>query len=258
MKIQTNGVQIHVRDAGKGNTAIVFLHYYGGSSSTWRYVTEALSSQFRTVATDHRGWGESDAGNGDYSIGTLAADAQGVLDALGLKRYVLVGHSMGGKVAQLMASRRPQGLIGMVLVAPASPAPSAIPQEQRQFISHAYDTRESVLATCEHVLTGKALAKRDLEQVVEDSLRGAAAAKTAWPMTAMMEDITAAVANINVPTLIIAGQLDKVDPVDSLKSEVLARIGGASMQTLPGVGHLSPLEAPAEIVKALLEFAGSL
>lgn len=258
MKIQSNNVQIHVRKAGNGDTALVFLHYYGGSSRTWRYVTEALSSQFQTIATDHRGWGESDAGNGDYSIDTLAVDAQGVIDALGLKRYVLVGHSMGGKVAQLMASRQPEGLIGAVLVAPGSPSPSGIPEEQRKFISHAYDSRESILASCEQVLTGKTLSENDLEQVVEDSLRGAPAAKIAWPLHAIMEDITAPVAHIAVPVLIIAGELDKVDPVDTLKSEVLALIAGASMMTLPGIGHLSPLEAPAEVAQAIAEFASGL
>ncbi|MGH8127699.1 MAG: hypothetical protein ACREPY_17330 [Rhodanobacteraceae bacterium] len=56
MKIQSNGVSIHVREAGRGDTVIVFLHYWGGSSRTWRHVADALSSRFRTVATDHRGF----------------------------------------------------------------------------------------------------------------------------------------------------------------------------------------------------------
>jgi pimeloyl-ACP methyl ester carboxylesterase len=258
MKVLSNGVNIHVREVGQGDTAVVFLHYYGGSSRTWHHVTDALSGRFHTVATDHRGWGESDAGDGNYSIDTLAADAQGVIDALGLRRYVLVGHSMGGKTAQLMASRRPEGLIGAVLVAPASPSPSAIPEDQRRVIAHAYDSRESILATCEHVLTGKALSKSDLEQVIEDSLRGAPAAKIAWPMQAMMEDITAATSRINVPVLIVAGELDKVDPVNAVKAEVLARIAGATMLTLPGTGHLSPLEAPAALAEAIAEFVGQL
>ena len=258
MKIQTHGVKIHVRETGQGDMAIVFLHYYGGSSRTWHYVTDALSAQFRTIATDHRGWGESEAGDGSYSIDTLAMDAQGVIAALDLKRYVLVGHSMGGKVAQLMASRRPEGLIGVVLVAPASPSPSGIPAEQRNVIAHAYDSRESVLASIEHVLTARTLAKSDLEQIVADSLRGASAAKIAWPMQALMEDITVAIPRINVPVLIVAGELDQVDPLDAMKSEVLARIAGATMQTLPGVGHLSPLEAPADVARAISEFASGL
>jgi pimeloyl-ACP methyl ester carboxylesterase len=258
MKIQSNGVKIHVREAGQGETALVFLHYWGGSSRTWHRVTDALSDQFRTIATDHRGWGESDAGNGNYDVNTLATDAQGVIDALGLKRYVLVGHSMGGKVAQLIASRRPEGLIGVVLVAPGAPSPSPWPLEQREQISHAYDSRESVVWSVENVLTAKTLSEQDLQQVVEDSLRGTPGAKTAWPMQTMMEDITGAVAHIRVPVLIVAGELDKVDLVEALKSEVLARIPGAIMQTLPGTGHLSPLESSALLAEAIAEFIDRL
>ncbi|GLQ50889.1 hypothetical protein GCM10010872_23380 [Dyella flava] len=114
------------------------------------------------------------------------------------------------------------------------------------------------MASCEQVLTGRTLSARDLEQIVEDSLRGAPAAKIAWAMSTIMEDITAAVAHIAVPVLIIAGELDKIDPVGTLKSDVLARIKGATMQTLPGVGHLSPLEAPRDIADAVAEFARGL
>jgi pimeloyl-ACP methyl ester carboxylesterase len=258
MKIQSNGVKIYVREAGQGETALVFLHYWGGSSRTWHNVTDALSDQFRTIATDLRGWGESDAGDGSYDVSTLANDTQGVIDALDLKRYVLVGHSMGGKVAQLIASRRPEGLVGVVLVAPGAPSPSSFPLEKREQMSHAYDSRESIVWSVENVLTAKALSEHDLQQVVEDSLRGAPAAKTAWPMKTMMEDITGAVAHIRVPVLIVAGELDKVDLVDVLKSEVLARIPGATMQTLPGTGHLLPLESPAPLAEAIVEFVDTL
>lgn len=258
MKIPSNGVNIHIREAGQGETAIIFLHYWGGSSRTWRYVTEALSNEFRTVATDHRGWGESDAGDGNYDVHTLALDAQGVIDALGLERYVVVGHSMGGKVAQLMASRQPKGLVGAVLVAPGSPTPATIPAEQREFISHAYDSRESVLWSLEHVLTAKTLSQDDLEQVVQDSLRGTPGAKIAWPLKTMMEDISAVTVDIKVPVLILAGELDKVDSVDHLKTEVLARIPGATMQTMPATGHLSPLESPAVLAETITEFVNGL
>jgi pimeloyl-ACP methyl ester carboxylesterase len=90
-----------------------------GSSRTWKHVTDKLAPNFHTIAIDHRGWGASDAPADGYDLKELAADAEGVIQELNLKRYVLVGHSMGGKVAQLMASRRPTGLAGLVLVAPS-------------------------------------------------------------------------------------------------------------------------------------------
>src|SRR5690242_21079573 len=123
MKITSNGITLHVDDRGAGAPALVFLHYWGGSSRTWRHVTSMLGHDFRTVVIDQRGWGQSEAPSSDYSLADLANDAVGVLEAIGLDRYILIGHSMGGKVAQFLASRRPSGLAGLVLVAPSPPSP---------------------------------------------------------------------------------------------------------------------------------------
>ncbi len=132
MKIAANGIQIHVKEQGSGDLPLVFLHYWGGSSRTWDGVIAALPQPFRTIATDHRGWGESDAPATGYRLADLADDAEGVIEALDLRRYALIGHSMGGKVAQLLASRRPKGLVGLVLVAPSPPQPLGMPPEIRE------------------------------------------------------------------------------------------------------------------------------
>ncbi|XXT21128.1 alpha/beta fold hydrolase [Sorangium sp. So ce429] len=83
MKITANRIQIHVRERGEGDIALVFLHYWGGSSRTWAAVAEALSPRYRTVAIDHRGWGDSDAPEEGYRIGDLADDAEAVIQVLG-------------------------------------------------------------------------------------------------------------------------------------------------------------------------------
>lgn len=254
MKIETNGTRIHVTQQGSGNLAIVFLHYYGGSSRTWDKIAEKLSDRYRIVATDHRGWGDSDAPPDGYRIADLADDAQGVIDALGLRRYVLVGHSMGGKVAQLIASRKPSGLQGLVLLAPSPPSPMLLSEEQRATLSGAYQSRESVEFVLDNVLTAKPLDGACREQVVEDSLKGAPQAKTAWPEIAMREDISAAVKHIDVPTIVISGELDQVDRIETLRAELLPRIPHAAMRILPGIGHLSPLEAPTEVAHIIAGF----
>lgn len=258
MRIERGGASLNASVSGSGTTTLVFLHYWGGSSRTWRHVRRLLSESFQTVATDHRGWGESTSDGEDYGLSALAEDAMSIVDAMGLDRYVLVGHSMGGKTAQLMASRRPKGLAGLALVAPASPGPSVFPLDQRMMMTRAYDSRASVLATVEQVLTGKRLSPADLELVVEDSLRGAPGAKVAWPMTTMMEDIGPAISSIDVPVLVVGGELDKVHPVAGLREEVVARIPGAALEVLPGTGHLSPLESPRELVNSIARFAGLL
>jgi pimeloyl-ACP methyl ester carboxylesterase len=119
MERTTNGIQLNVRDEGKGEPSLLFLHYWGGSSRTWDSVINSLKTDFRCVAHDHRGWGESDKPETGYSVHDLAEDAEALTQTLGLKRYVLIGHSMGGKAAQLLATKRPVGLEALILVAPA-------------------------------------------------------------------------------------------------------------------------------------------
>lgn len=258
MKIAINGIRIHVEDQGSGPLALVFLHYWGGSSRTWESVTTALSRFYRTIASDHRGWGDSDAPPSGYSLSDLAEDALGIIRALAPPRYLLIGHSMGGKVAQLLASRHPDGLAGLVLVNSALPTPLALPSQMRERMLSAYSTRETVEMSIDQVLTAKPLTAADREQVIADSLRGAFPAKEAWPTSTSQEDISARVAAIAVPTLIIAGELDRVDTVEATRAELLPRIPRAVMKVLPGTGHLSPLESPSELARLIGEFAAGI
>jgi pimeloyl-ACP methyl ester carboxylesterase len=258
MKIAANGVRIYVEDEGTGDLPLVFLHYWGGSSRTWRNVIAALGQSHRTVAIDHRGWGQSDAPPSGYGLADLAADAQGVIDALGLERYILVGHSMGGKVAQLIASRRPEGLAGLVLVAPSPPSPMSMPAAARDRMANAYASREAVETTIDQVLTAKPLSPHDRAQVIDDSLRGAPPAKTAWPRLTSLEDITKQVSAIDVPTIVIAGEMDRVDTVTTLQAELMPRIPQAVLNVLPGTGHLSMLESPELLARIISDFADSL
>lgn len=258
MRIRSNGIHIHVEERGGGDLALVFLHYWGGSLRTWKHVTAALAPSYRTIATDHRGWGESDAPADGYALADLADDAAGVIRALGPPRYVLVGHSMGGKVAQLIASRRPEGLVGLVLASSAPPSPLALPAQAREMMAGAYATRATVEATIDQVLTARPLLPSDRAQVIADSLRGAPQAKKAWPASTSREDITDAVRAIGVPTLVIAGEADRVDTLDATRTELVPRIPGAVLHVLPGTGHLSPLEAPAELARLIDRFAAGL
>jgi pimeloyl-ACP methyl ester carboxylesterase len=258
MKIESNGITLHVEDHGTGDPSLVFLHYYGGSSRTWKHVTARLAPRFRTIAIDHRGWGESASPAEGYGLADLAADAEGVIAALGLQRYVLIGHSMGGKVAQLMASRQPAGLAGLILVAPAPPSPMVMPAQAREMLAGAYATRETVQAAIDTVLTARPLSAEDREEVIEDSLRGAPPAKVAWPKSTSLQDIAAEVGDIDVPTLVIAGALDRVDPPVRLQTELLPRVPQAVLRVLPDTGHLAMLEAPDAVATLIADFCSHL
>ena len=215
-------------------------------------------ADFRTVTFDQRGWGRSAAPATGYALADLADDAQAVIGALDLERYILVGHSMGGKVAQLIASRRPRGLVGIALIAPAPPVQLDLPLAVRQGMVRAYDTRESVAATVAQVLAPDGLDPADLDAVIEDSLAGAPAAKEAWPLSTSQEDIASALADIEVPAIVISGEHDRVDPPEVLERELLPRLAQAQFHVLPQIGHLSPYEAPDAVANLVGAFAMSL
>jgi pimeloyl-ACP methyl ester carboxylesterase len=94
--------------------------------------------------------------------------------------------------------------------------------------------------------------------VITDSLRGAPPAKIAWPRATSLEDITAQVGAINVPTIVIAGELDRIDSPALLKEELLSRVPQAVMHVLPSTGHLSMLESPDALLPVVEEFCSSL
>jgi pimeloyl-ACP methyl ester carboxylesterase len=121
--IRIGQLEICAEERGEGSPALVFIHYWGGSRRTWSAVIERLRHRFRCIAVDLRGWGKSGRQADDYSLFAQADDVKGVIEALKVKDFVLVGHSMGGKIAQILAGQRPEGLRAVVPVAPAPPTP---------------------------------------------------------------------------------------------------------------------------------------
>lgn len=256
MEHTINHVSLHVQAQGAGAPSLVFLHYWGGTHRTWKEVVAELGGSHHTVTYDGRGWGLSGPGSG-YSMTELADEAQTLIEQLALAEYVLVGHSMGGKVAQLLASRRPVGLVGLVLVAPATPTPTHLPEEACQQQLHAYDSRETILQTISF-LCAQTPDAPTVEQIVEDSLSGVSAAKLAWPTAGSQEDVSAELGWINVPTLLLAGEHDRLDSVEQHRREVLSRIAHARLQIIPGSGHLVPIDQPAALARAIAAFVGDL
>jgi pimeloyl-ACP methyl ester carboxylesterase len=259
MRLNINGLNLHVEDKGNSDgLPLVFLHSWAGSSRSWKYVVAALPNRLRPVAIDQRGWGRSDSSSSGFRLEDLASDAKEVVKALKLDRYVLVGHSMGGKVAQFIASERPEKLSGLILVAPAMPGPMHRPLEVREGMVGVMNSAALVQQTIDNTLTSKHLSAEINAQVIEDALGGSPEAKRAWPMSTSQEDIRDRVGRIQVPTLVIANELDKVDPVSELQAELLPRIPHAAMKIIPATGHLSPLESPIELAEIIHQFSEKL
>jgi pimeloyl-ACP methyl ester carboxylesterase len=248
--LHVNGVDLNVVDIGTGAPVLVFLHYWGGSSRTWAPVMEQLATTNRCVAIDFRGWGRSSKDCNDYSLDTLATDVIGVVEKLDLKQFLLIGHSMGGKVAQLVAARQPAGLQGLILYAPAPPNPLDVPEADRRGYINLYQSREGAELVIGN-LTPHTLPQPIREQIIEDTLRGSAGAKEAWPLQGMIADIRHETSRITVPLCIIAGGDDRVESEASLREAFGKVLHGVRMVVIPGVGHIAPLEAPAKLANAI-------
>ncbi len=248
--VSANGLKLHVVQKGSGQVAIVFLHYWGGSSRTWGPVIDQLSDHHRCVAVDLRGWGKSDRTASDFSLAAQASDVEAVIAELGLTDFVLVGHSMGGKIAQLVASRHPFGLCALVLVAPAPPTPVLVSEEEKEMRLMGYRSEEGVGMVL-GILARRPLSEVHRRQVVEDTLGGQDEAKEAWIGQNMAVDISSAASAIEVPVHVIVGDADKVETEEVLRREMPRYIRNVQFHILNGVGHLAPLETPAEIASII-------
>jgi pimeloyl-ACP methyl ester carboxylesterase len=254
--VAVSGGQLPVWTRDGGSPALVFLHYWGGSHNTYQLVIEELAAGSAVVSYDHRGWGVARTLPGPYGISQLADDALEVVRELGIKRYVLVGHSMGGKTAQLAASRHPDGLAGLILIAPAPPRPAG--ELTPEVVEHAYDDVETITQSLDQNLIYGSLPSDLRAQVIHDSLAVSDGARKGWPYHGLMEDISEAAGAIEVPVLVLAGQHDRVDPPETLEANLLPVIRTAHMTVIEGTGHLSPLEVPKQIANHIDEFVATL
>lgn len=242
---------------------LVFLHFWGGSSSTFANTIQHLSSRYPTISIDFRGWGKSTGPTekSAYSMEYLASDVEKVLqklDSTGTRKYVLVGHSMGGKVAQVVAGRKIlTSIAGVVLVAPAPSRPLQLPEEMRETQIHAYDSQESAEFVVRNVLTASKLDDKAVVSLVEDMVNGSAEARAAWPEYGMAEDVMEWARNVAAPVLVVGAKGDQVEPVDRLKSEVCGIISNATLAVLEA-GHLIPVERPHELAVEASKFVDSL
>lgn len=230
--------------------ALLLLHMFGGSALSWEPVVARLGARRRCVAFDQRGFGSAAPPGPDATLADWADDAAEA--AAGLDRYVLVGHSMGGKVATLLASRRPPGLVGLVLVAPSPPTPEPIPD--RSAMRRAWGDAAAAGRTAREI---SAAAKQDavlFDRLVADQLRASRAAWDWWVDLGSREDIAEAAGRVAVPTLVLAGADDGNIPARVVR-EVAARIPDAECEVVPESRHMVPFDAPGALAARIARWA---
>jgi pimeloyl-ACP methyl ester carboxylesterase len=109
-----DGLGIVCEARGRGDTALVFLHGMTGDREYWKHQVGVFAGDYRVVAIDQAGHGESGKDRKSWTLDGLAGDVEAVVKALGLKRVILVGHSMGGPVALLAAKRMPGTVVAVI------------------------------------------------------------------------------------------------------------------------------------------------
>jgi pimeloyl-ACP methyl ester carboxylesterase len=128
---------LYVRDGGSGGVPLVFVHSLAGNGGQWALQLDHLRRHRRAIALDLRGHGESDpADDGDYSVHGMAADIEAVVDQLGLRRFILAGHSLGALVAIDYAARHPERVAGLLLADPNGDLTGMPPEEMEPFLGN--------------------------------------------------------------------------------------------------------------------------
>lgn len=230
-------------EKGQGEHTLVFLHFFGGCSNSWAEAITILSPRYRCIALDLCGFGASDAPDKPYKVQDHTNDVLETLAPLQLEKFVLIGHSMGGKIALSLAARRPKGLAGLVLLAPSPPTPEPMREQDKKDLLAAFGHR-SALEKLVRKITVQTLFPSIFEQVVADHLLVAPLAWQAWIKAGSQEDISAEMALIQVPIKVISGAQDPIFSTHFLQTELAKYFPAATYQEIPGTGHLLPLEAP--------------
>ncbi|MBN2004916.1 MAG: alpha/beta hydrolase [Anaerolineae bacterium] len=126
---------IYIDDGGDGALPVVFVHALAGNTRQWSAQLSHVRTTRRAVALDLRGHGQSSSPkNGDYAIESMAQDIQTVVDQLGIGRFILVGHSMGGSVAGAYAGVYPERVAGLLLVDPSADSTQMPIEEVQQYM----------------------------------------------------------------------------------------------------------------------------
>jgi 3-oxoadipate enol-lactonase len=256
--VETNETALHVVESGPADgPAVVFLHALGTDLRIWQDVVARLPAGLRLVRLDMRGHGLSACPPAPYPMGRLVGDAEGAMDTLGVTQAVVVGLSIGGMIAQGLATKRPDLVRGMVLS--NTGAKIGTPEMWAERIETARAGGLEALAdgTLERWFPepfrsgpGGALMRRLFARQPLEGWAGCAAAISG-------ADFYASTCTLRLPTLGIAGDKDGSTPPDLVR-ETAELIPGARVHLIRGAGHLPCIDAPDAFAEALAGFLSEI
>lgn len=248
---------LHYTDVGMGSTALVFIHYFGGATTTWQPVVELLKDHYRCIAIDMLGFGKSPAPERPSFVADNSTAVTEVLDKLNLRNFLLIGHSMGGKIVLSIASQQPAGLKGLVLIAPSPPSPEPMTMHNRLKLDKAWQHEKRITAHIKSLLA-TVIPQSRLLQTIADNMVVANNAWQGWLYIGSKEDISGDMKNVGVPITVVSGSEDKGLSTNFLTTEFAKYFNDAKVIELEHCGHLIPLEKPEHVADIILGQASSL
>ena len=260
--IDVNGLRMAYLEGGNGD-ALVLLHGFGANKDNWTRIGKYLTPHFRVIAPDLTGFGESSpAPGGDYAIRVQAERVKAFVRALGIRSFHLGGNSMGGHIAGVYASRYPEDLKSLLLIAPggvASAEPSEMVrrleqgkpnplvvrnvEEYERLLDFVFVKQPFIPFPIKKVLIQEAVAHQPRNREIFKQLRSELGTS---PLEILLKGAT-------VKTLVVWGEKDRVLHVSGagILQSVMARAEAAVMAD---VGHLPMIEKPEKTSKSYLRF----
>jgi aminoacrylate hydrolase len=261
--VSIGDADLHVEQSGPPDAApLLLVAGLGGKGSFWSAQVPALSQRFRVITHDHRGTGGSSRSTIVYSATQMADDVIRLMDALGIARAHLCGHSTGGAVGQHVALRHPERL-GRLVMSGSWCGPDALFVET-------FRLRRQVLITCgpqAYYMLGSLLAQpaeitrgqfRSLEQYLGPRMADFPGLEIELSRLSavMSHDLRSDVGRIAAPTLVLGAADDQLTP-PGFQRELAERIPGAELRVFDDGGHFFPITRAAPYAAEVLRFLGA-
>lgn len=248
-----NGLRLRYTDSGTGPKAIVLMHGWGCDHTTLASLERvALECGRRVINVDFPGFGESQEPESCWGVEEYTQAIEKLVDSLSLDRPALLGHSFGGRVGIVYASRRPVEKLLLVDAAGVKP--------KRSLRYHLKVWSFKATKRLMYLRYGREEAEKRLD--AERARRGSSDYASASPRMRQIlskvvnEDLCHLMPSISAPTLLIWGENDTATPLaDARKMEKL--IPDAGLVSYPGAGHYSFLDRPAQTAAVIRSFLNS-
>jgi len=234
---------------GGGGRPLVLLHGYLDSWFSFSSLMACMpAGRYHAYAPDQRGHGDSDRPNRGYSMDEYATDAVELLNALGLERATLVGHSMGTFIARRVAELHPERVDRLVLIDSAMSATNAATLEMLAAVRDVHDPIAAELVRdFQSTSTLSPLPVAFFDRIVEETLKLPARVwRSALDGLLAFDDLDE-LGRIAAPTLVLWGEQDAVFPGLDEQRQLAARIPHARLIAYPDTGHAPQWERPQRV-----------